>query len=106
MAWQPWNPGQMPVLREAVLPFAVDSRRVRFPEGFSSRHESRSPATVTHWARGLVLGVGEQPEREKGANVKSVGMQMMCPDRSMVGKTQGNQDKLPAGGPRAWNGGR
>ena len=28
-------------------------------------------------------------------------MQMMGPDMSMVGKTQGNQDKLPSGGPRA-----
>lgn len=73
MAWQFLNPGQMPVLREAVLPFAVDSRRVRFPEGiFISGHESRSPATVTHWARVWFWG-GEQPEREKGANVKSVG---------------------------------
>ena len=61
---------------------------------------------MTHLARGLVLGVGEQPEREKGANVKSAVIQMMCPDRSMVGKTQGDQDELPAGGPRAWNGGR
>ena len=28
---------------------------------------------VTHLARGLVLGVGEQPEREKGANVRVQG---------------------------------
>lgn len=61
---------------------------------------------MTHLARGLVLGVGEQPEREEGATVRVQEYKMMCPDMSMVGKTQGNQDELPGGDPRAWNGGR
>ena len=37
---------------------------------------------VTHLARGWVLGVGEQPEREKGANVRVQGYKrcaLTCP---------------------------
>lgn len=60
-------------------------------------------------AGGWALGVGEQPKREKGARGQSAGVQMMCPETSMVGRTapiRGSQEELPAGGLPAWDGER
>ena len=64
---------------------------------------------MKHLAGGWALGVGEQPKREKGACGQSAGVQMTCPETSMVGKTapiRGRQEELPAGGRRAWDGER